>query len=388
MPVKNRLADLSTEVAMWRRDMHRHPELLFDTVRTAGLVEDKLRAFGCDEVVTGIGRCGVVGIIKGRQAKSGQVIGLRADMDALPIKEETGLDHASQRDGKMHACGHDGHTAMLLGAAQYLAETRHFDGHVAVIFQPAEEGGGGGREMVEDGLIERFGISEMYGMHNLPGLDVGRFAIRKGPFFAAADSFEIIVNGKGGHAAFPHESIDPVLVGAHIVTAVQSLVSRNLDPVHQAVISITAFRTESDAFNVIAPRAVMKGTMRTLDRDDRRCLTLRLEEIVTNTAAAFGASADFEFRPGYPVMVNSAAHTDYAAAAADRVSGQVNADAAINMGAEDFSYMLEACPGAYIFTGNGSSAPLHHPAYDFNDDAIPFGCSWWVEMAESRLPID
>ena len=386
MPVRNRFAELNDEIARWRRDLHSHPELLFDTERTAMLVADKLREFGCDEVATGIGRCGVVGVIKGRTAASGKTIGLRADMDALPIHEATGLSYASKVDGVMHACGHDGHTSMLLGAARYLAETRNFDGHVAVIFQPAEEGGGGGKEMVDDGLMERFGISEVYGMHNTPDLPIGEFAIRPGPFFAAADSFEILIEGKGGHAALPHLAVDPTVVGAHIVVAVQTLISRQIDPVHQAVVSITSFRTDTDAFNVIPQSVSLKGTVRTLDADDRLMLERRLNDIVASTSAAFGAVGTLIYHKGYPVMVNSVEETGFAVESALRVSGRVEANAPVNMGAEDFSYMLDERPGAYIFVGNGQSAPLHHPQYDFNDEAIPFGCSWWVEIAESRLP--
>jgi amidohydrolase len=265
MPIRNRIAEWHDEIADWRRDLHAHPELLFDTHRTAGIVADKLSAFGCDEVVTGIGRTGVVGVIRGRTDRSGRVIGLRADMDALPIVEATGAAHASTVPGRMHACGHDGHTAMLLGAARYLAETRNFDGTAVVIFQPAEEGGGGGREMVEDGMMERFAIDEVYGMHNMPGLPVGQFAIRPGPFFAAADEFAITVTGKGGHAAKPHDAIDTTLVASHIVIALQSIASRNVDPVGEVVVSVTSFRTGSDAHNVIPETVRLRGTVRSHD---------------------------------------------------------------------------------------------------------------------------
>ena len=269
MPVKNRFAELLPEITAWRRDLHENPEILFETHRTSAIVAEKLAEFGCDTIETGIGRTGVVGVIRGRTDTAGKVIGLRADMDALPIVEATGLEYASKIDGAMHACGHDGHTAMLLGAAKYLSETRNFDGTVVVIFQPAEEGGGGGREMCEDGMMDKFGIQEVYGMHNWPGMPVGSFSIRSGAFFAAVDTFEIIVEGKGGHAAKPHETVDSIFVAAHTVTALQSIASRNADPVDQAVVSVTSIESSSNAFNVIAQRTHMKGTVRTMSKDMR-----------------------------------------------------------------------------------------------------------------------
>jgi amidohydrolase len=269
MPVKNRFAELHDEITAWRRDLHENPEIMFETHRTAAIVAEKLTAFGCDEVVTGIGRTGVVGVIKGQANGSGKVVGLRADMDALPIHEATGLPYASKVDGAMHACGHDGHTAMLLGAAKYLAETRNFDGTVVVIFQPAEEGGGGGREMCEDGLMDRFGITEVYGMHNWPDLPLGHFAIRPGPFFAATDQFDIVVRGKGTHAAFPHQGVDSTVVASHIVVALQSIVARNVDPLHSVVVSVTSVQTDGTAYNVIPGAVALRGTVRTLDPDMR-----------------------------------------------------------------------------------------------------------------------
>ncbi len=385
MAIRNRFSEWHDEIAGWRRDLHRHPELLFDTHRTSAFVADLLRQFGCDEVVTGIGRTGVVGLIHGRVRKSGRVVGLRADMDALPIHETSDVEHASQVAGRMHACGHDGHTSMLLGAARYLAETRNFDGSVAVIFQPAEEGGGGGREMVEDGMMERFNVHEVYGMHNMPGLSVGEFAIRSGPFFAAADTITIRVEGLGGHAARPEKVIDTTLVASHIVVALQTIVSRNVHPLKSAVLSITSFRTESEAYNVIPGRVELRGTVRTLDKDVRSDIRRRIELVSGSTAAAFGARAEMAFEDGYPVTVNCKRETGHAADAASRVSGAVDTNAGIVMGAEDFSFMLNKRPGAYIVTGNGDTAPLHHPDYDFNDEAILPGCSWWVEIAESRL---
>ncbi len=384
MPIRNRFAELLPEITAWRQDFHAHPELLFDCHRTAGVVAGKLRDFGCDEVVEGIGRTGVVGVIRGKRTGSGRVVGLRADMDALPIYEATGLDYASKEAGKMHACGHDGHTAMLLGAAKYLAETRNFDGTVVVIFQPAEEGGGGGDEMCRDGMMERFGIQEVYGMHNWPGHAAGSFAIRPGAFFAATDQFEIAVEGLGGHAAKPHQCIDTTVVAAHLVIALQTIVSRNADPTREAVVSVTSFVTESQAFNVIPQHVTLRGTVRTMDPAIRELAETRIKALAEHTAAAFGAKAHVEYRRGYPVMVNSETETGYAAEAARAVSGDC-ATAPLVMGGEDFAYMLEERPGAYILVGNGDTADVHHPQYNFNDSVIPAGCSFWVELAERRL---
>ena len=386
MPVKNRFAELLPEITAWRRDFHENPEILFEVHRTAGKVAELLRGFGCDEVVEGIGRTGVVGVIKGKTDTKGRVIGLRADMDALPIHEATGLDYASKTPGKMHACGHDGHTAMLLGAAKYLSETRNFDGTAVVIFQPAEEGGGGGREMVNDGMMDRFGIQEVYGMHNWPGLPVGSFAIREGALMAAADQFEIVVTGKGGHAAKPHDSIDTTLVASHIVVALQSIASRNVDPLKQVVVSVCTFRTESEAHNVIPQTVLLKGTVRTMDPAVQDYVERRISEIADGTAMAFGATAAVKYMRGYPVTVNAPENTGYAIEVAQKVSGQVDANVAPQMGAEDFSYMLNARPGAYIFLGNGDTAMVHHPAYNFDDNAIPFGSSWYAGMVEERMP--
>jgi len=387
MPIKNRLAEMHAEITAWRRDLHQNPELMFDTHRTAASVAAKLREFGCDEVVEGIGQTGVVGIIKGRSDTRGHVVGLRADMDALPIYEVTGLPYASNTPGKMHACGHDGHTAMLLGAAKYLAETRNFDGTTAVIFQPAEEGGGGGLAMVKDGLIERFGIKEVYGMHNSPGLPVGSFSIRPGPFYAATDQFAIDVVGRGGHAAKPHATVDTTVVASHIVLALQTIASRNADPLQSIVVSVTSFRTESDAYNVIPERVQLRGTLRTFDKELRKFAEERIKAIAAQTAAAFGGNAVVDWQPGYPSMVNAERETEFAAQVAEKISGKVDANAAALMGGEDFAYMLEVCPGAYIQVGNGDTADVHHPAYDFNDEAIPHGTSYWAELVETRMPI-
>ncbi len=385
MPVKNRFAELQDEITAWRRDLHENPEILFETHRTSAIVAEKLEEFGCDEVVTGIGRTGVVGVIKGKATGSGKVIGLRADMDALPIHEQTGLDYASKTDGAMHACGHDGHTAMLLGAAKYLAETRNFDGTVVVIFQPAEEGGGGGKEMCDDGMMERFGIQEVYGMHNWPGKPVGSFAIRSGPFFAATDQFDIHFEGKGGHAAKPHETIDTTVMGAQAVTALQTIASRNADPIDQVVVAVTSFETSSKAFNVIPQKVHLRGTVRTLSPEMRDLAEERIKGICEGIAATFGGKVEVIYHRGYPVMVNSDEQTEFAVEVAKSVSGDCE-EAPLVMGGEDFAFMLEERPGAYILVGNGDTAMVHHPEYNFNDEAIPAGCSWWAEIVEQRMP--
>ena len=385
MPVINRVADLADEVTEWRRDMHAHPELLYEVHRTAALVADKLRAFGCDEVVTGIGRTGVVGVIKGRRGGGGKVIGLRADMDALPIEEATNAPYKSQTPGLMHACGHDGHTAMLLGAAKYLAETRNFDGTAIMIFQPAEEGGGGGKAMVEDGLITRFGIQEVYGLHNWPGHPVGAFAIRPGPVMAAADRFTITIEGRGGHAAHPNKCIDTLLVASQVVVALQSITSRNVDPLESAVLSVCSFKS-GDTYNVIPQHATLLGTVRTLKPEVQDLVEARISEVTKAVATAFGATAHVDYVRGYPVTFNHPDQTEFMAKVAEMVGAGVKTDIPPQMGAEDFSYMLQERPGAYIFLGNGDSAQCHHPAYDFDDTAIPYGVSLWAKIIEERMP--
>lgn len=387
MPVRNRFAELLPEITAWRRDFHEHPELMYDLPRTSGKVAELLRGFGVDEVVEGIGGTGVVAVIRGRSDTRGRGIGLRADMDALPIPEQTGLAYASKTPGKMHACGHDGHTSILLGTAKYLAETRNFDGTVVCIFQPAEEGGAGAKAMIDDRLMDRFPIDEVYGLHNAPGLPVGAFAIRPGPLQASADEFTITVTGKGGHAAEPHKAIDTTLVACQIVVALQSVVSRNIDPLESLVLTVGTFRTDSSASNVIPQQAVMSGTVRALDGAMRDLAEQRIKAIVKATAEAYGATAVVEYERGYPVTVNTPENTEYAARAAESVAGQVIRDLKPIMPAEDFSYMLQERPGAYIFLGNGDSAMCHHPAYDFNDQAIPAGCSYFVTLIEDRLPV-
>ena len=388
MPIVNRVADLQPDIQAWRREIHQHPELLYDVHRTAAFVADRLREFGCDEVATGLGRTGVVGVIKGRKPAGSadiKVIGLRADMDALPIEEATDLPYASKTKGLMHACGHDGHTAMLLGAARYLAETRNFAGDAVVIFQPAEEGGAGAAAMIKDGLMDRFAIDQVYGMHNGPGIAVGSFAIRPGPIMASTDSVDIKIVGLGGHAARPHICIDSVLVGAHLITALQSIVSRSVDPLESAVISICEFHA-GDARNVIPQTAVLKGTVRTLTAKVRALVEKRVREVVAGVAQITGARIDLSYERGYPVTVNHAAQTDVAIEVAKAIAGEANVlESPPMMGAEDFSYMLEARPGAFIFCGNGDSAGLHHPAYNFNDEAIVFGTSYWVKLVENTL---
>jgi amidohydrolase len=387
MPIVNRIAGMKDEITEWRRDFHENPELLYDVHRTAGIVAQKLAAFGCDEVVPGIGKTGVVGVIRGRANGSGKVIGLRADMDALPIQEATGKAYASKVAGKMHACGHDGHTAMLLGAAKYLAETRNFDGTAIVIFQPAEEGGAGGRAMVEDGMMERFGVQEVYGLHNQPNMPLGSFALRPGPFLAASDRVQVTIEGKGGHAAKPDKCIDPIVVGAHIITALQSVVARNLDPLDSGVISICMFHA-GDAGNVIPATAELKGTARSLRPHVRDMLERRFVEVAEGTARLLGANAKAVYERGYPVTANHPRETTFAAEVAAKVAGADKVDANVTpvMGGEDFSYMLEARPGAFIFMGIGPGAGLHNPGYDFNDEAIPHGTSFWAQLVETAMP--
>jgi hippurate hydrolase len=387
MPIINRFAEFQDDIAEWRQDFHRHPELLYDVHRTASVVADRLMSFGVDEVATGIGRTGVVAVIRGRKTESGKVIGLRADMDALPIAESTGKEYASVNPGRMHACGHDGHMAMLLGAARYLAETRNFDGTAVLIFQPAEEGGAGGKAMIDDGLMDRFAIGEVFGMHNMPGIAPGAFALRPGPLLASTDEFSIEITGRGGHAALPHKTADPLLAATAIVGALQTIVSRSVDPLEAAVVSVTQINV-GDTTNVIAEKGKIAGTARTLKAEIRDLVERRMGEIVAGIAAAHGVEAKLRYKRSYPVTRNHPEQTALAASVASGVAGaeRVATDIAPIMGGEDFAYMLEARPGAFIFIGNGDTAGLHSPAYDFNDAIIPAGCSYWAKLVETAMP--
>ncbi|MDD7911723.1 M20 family metallopeptidase [Pseudovibrio exalbescens] len=388
MPIVNRLAELHDEITAWRRDFHENPEILYETHRTAARVAELLESFGVDDITTGIGQTGVVGVIKGKNGGAGKTIGLRADMDALPLTETSGKPWASKHPGKMHACGHDGHTAMLLGTAKYLAETRNFDGTVVLIFQPAEEGGAGAKAMINDGLMTRWNIDEVYGLHNMPGLPVGEFAIRPGPLMAATDEFQITIKGLGGHAARPYETIDPIVVGAQLVTALQSIVSRNTNALEAAVISVTVFEAGS-AFNIVPETAKLRGTVRTLSNDVREMIETRMKAMVESVCAAHGATADILYDKGYPVTNNHADQTDFAVQVAREVTGsadKVNSEVNPTMGGEDFSFMLEERPGAFIFAGNGDTAKVHNPAYDFNDELIPYGCSYFIKLVETAMP--
>ncbi|HZY69022.1 MAG TPA: M20 aminoacylase family protein [Devosia sp.] len=386
MPIINRVAEFQREIAEWRQDFHRHPELQYDVHRTAGRVAELLRSFGADEVVTGIGRTGVVAVIRGRNGGAGRVIGLRADMDALPIAERSGKQYASTVAGKMHACGHDGHTAMLLGAAKYLAETRNFEGTAVLIFQPAEEGGAGGRAMLQDGLVERFGIEEFYGLHNMPGIPAGQFGIRPGGIMAATDEFQITVEGQGGHAAMPHNTVDPVVIAAQLILALQTIVSRNVDPMREALLSVTMLEAGT-AFNVIPRTVKLTGTVRTLDESVRKFMEERIRAVAAGISATYGATASIYYRNGYPVTVNAPGPTEFAASVARSISGASSVEADGTMGGEDFAYMLQARPGAYIFLGNGDSTELHSDTYDFNDEIIPAGVSYWVKLVETAMPV-
>lgn len=385
MPILNRAAELQAEVSEWRRHLHANPELLYDVENTAAFVAAKLAEFGVDEIVTGIGRTGVVGVIKGR-GTSTRAIGLRADMDALPLDEISGKPWSSRVPGLMHACGHDGHTAMLLGAARHLAETRNFNGRVVVIFQPAEEGGAGALAMVQDGLMERFAVEEVYGMHNMPGQPVGTFSIRKGGIMAAPDKFFITVKGRGGHAAEPHKAIDPIAIGAQIVTNLQLIASRNANPLRSVVVSVTRFNAGT-THNIIPEEASLAGTVRSLDEAVRDLAEARIRDIARGIASANGAEADVVYERACPVTVNHTAETEHAARAAIDIVGKDRVDTEVDpsMAGEDFAFMLKARPGAYIMVGHGDTPGLHNPAYDFNDEILPYGISYWVRLAEQRL---
>ena len=389
MPIVNRIADFHDDMTGWRRHLHAHPELGYEEVETAAFVAEKLRAFGVDEVHTGIGKTGVVGVIRGTQEGAGAV-GLRADMDALPIMEASGVAHASLNPGKMHACGHDGHTTMLLGAARYLAETRRFAGTTYLFFQPAEEGKAGAKAMMDDGLFERFPVDQVYGLHNWPGLTSGTFGMCKGPAMAASDEFRISLTGRGSHAAMPHASLDPVTAGAAIVQSLQTIVARQVDPIDNAVVSVTQFHA-GDAFNVIPEKAVLAGTVRTFRPATRDFCEQRLREIAGGIASAMGVTCDVFYRRGYPPTVNHDRESDLAADTAAEIVGETQVDRAPApaMGAEDFSFMLEEKPGSYIWLGVGGAEEgkiLHSPYYDFNDEALTVGASYWARLVERLLP--
>jgi hippurate hydrolase len=390
MPVINRIAEFHPEMTAWRRDFHMHPELGFEEHRTSAIVAEKLRAFGCDEVVTGIARTGVVGVIHGARGKTGRAIGLRADMDALPIQEQTGLPHASTIPGKMHACGHDGHTTMLLGAARYLCETRNFDGTVYVVFQPAEENLAGGGVMVREGLFERFPMQRIFGLHNWPGMPEGTFLWREGPVMAAVANLDVTITGKGAHGALPYQGNDPIVIAAAIVQALQSVVARNLDAADAGVITIGMIQG-GDTYNVIPETVRMLGTARWFLPEVGDTLERRFTELVTGIAASFGATATAVFERAYPATINEAESTQLARQAAEAVAGpqRVVHMPKPTMGAEDFAYMLQACDGAYLMLGgqrSATDASVHHPLYDFNDEILPIGASWWVTLAEQLLP--
>ncbi|WP_062017727.1 M20 aminoacylase family protein [Aureimonas sp. AU4] len=387
MPVNNRIAAEAPKIAEWRHALHRIPEILYDLPDTARFIAARLREIGCDEVVEGIGGTGVVGLIHGREG--GPVVGLRADMDALPIAEAADLPYRSERADAMHACGHDGHMAMLLGGAEALAATRRFRGTVAVIFQPAEEGGAGAKAMIEDGLLDRFAISRVFGMHNLPGLPLGHFAIRPGPIMASTDEFTLQLRGRGSHAAIPQQGFDPILAGSALVQALQQIASRNVDPLDSVVVSVTQFHA-GFAHNVIPETATVSGTVRSLTARTRDLAERRIREIAAGIGAAQGVEIEVDYDRNYPVTLNHAGEAAFCADVAAEVAGEsaVNRDTVPLMGGEDFSYMLEQRPGAFIFVGNGASAGLHHPAYDFNDEAIPFGSSYWLTLAERALPLE
>ena len=385
MPVLNRAAEIAREAAGWRRHLHTIPELEFDLPETAGFIAARLREIGVDELHTGIARTGMVALIRGRLGE-GPTVALRADMDALPIREATGLPHASQNLGRMHACGHDGHSAMLLGAAKHLAETRNFAGTVALIFQPAEENGGGGEVMVKEGIMERFGIASVYGLHNVPGVPVGHFATRPGPIMASTAEFDITITGRGGHAAHPDETVDPIVAGAQIVSALQSIAARNADPVESLVVSVTQFHA-GDAYNVIPQTATIAGTVRALRPELGNLAEHRLKALVSGLAQAHGATAEIAYVTSYPVTVNHDAETALAASVARGFAGdtQVRDDVPPTLGGEDFAFMLQARPGCFMYIGNGDTAGLHHPEYDFNDETIAHGITYWVKLAETVL---
>ena len=386
MPALNRIAAYAAEMKAWRHHLHAHPELAFDCHDTAAFITERLHEFGVDEIHMGIARSGVVAIINGTGA--GPTIGLRADMDALPIHEATGADHASTVAGKMHACGHDGHVTMLLGAAKYLCETRRFAGRVALIFQPAEEDGGGAQVMVDEGMMDRFEVSRVFGIHNAPNVPFGHFLTNAGPLMAAVDTATVMVTGKGGHGATPHDCVDPIVAVVAMVQAVQTIITRNIHALDEVVISVTQIHAGT-ASNIIPETAWFCATIRSFSPSTRELLKKRFHEVVQGHAAAFGVTAAVDYAWGYPATVNHADEAAFAASVARDVAGAaaVNDNAPREMGSEDFSYMLEARPGAYLFMGTGLGAGLHHPAFDFNDEAAPLGASFFARLVETAQPV-
>ena len=380
------------ELRRIRRDIHAHPELAFHENRTSQLVADQLAAWGI-EVHRGLAKTGLVGVVKGKQSSSGRAIGLRADMDCLPMHETSNIAHRSTHAGRMHACGHDGHTAMLLGTARYLAQTRNFDGTAYLIFQPAEEGGGGGKVMVEEGLFDRFPANEVYAVHNWPGLPPGQMAVRPGPVMAATDEIVLTIRGKGGHAAMPHITVDPVVITAQVITALQTIASRNANPLDAIVVSVCSVETsQTGVFNVIPDFVKLIGTVRSFRPETRDLAEARVREIVAGISHAMGGSAQIEYKRGYPSTINSEREAIFAAKVGERVFGRNNVftDAEPTMGGEDFSYMLQARPGAYVFLGQGggpNNCFLHNPGYDFNDEVIPLGAGYLAALIEESLPL-
>ena len=384
MPVVNRIAAFAEDMTAWRRHLHQNPELGFDCHGTARFVADRLRDFGVDEVHEGIATSGVVAVIHGN--RPGPAIGLRADMDALPMEEQTGAPYASQVPGRMHACGHDGHTTMLLGAARYLAETRNFAGTAVLLFQPAEEMGGGGEAMVKEGVLDRWDVREVYAMHTDPGTPLGHIVTTSGPIMAAVDDFWITLRGKGGHAAYPHDTVDPIPAACALVSAFQTIPSRNADPMHQLVVSVTQVHAGS-AINVIPEEALVTGTVRSFDAGHQAMARRRIEEIAQGTAATFGLSVEIDYQIGYPATINDPGRTAFAADVAREVAAAVDDRMTPGMGAEDFAFMLQARPGAYVFLGNGDTPFCHHPAFDFDDRAAPIGASYLARLIERALPL-
>lgn len=386
MPIVNRIAEFSEDMKTWRRHLHTIPELSFDCPKTAAFIKERLEEIGVDEIHTGIAQTGIVAIINGKG--DGDTIGLRADFDALPIEEETGVAYASTHPGKMHACGHDGHTAMLLGAAKYMAETRNFSGRVALIFQPAEEDGGGAEIMCKEGMMDRFNIKQVYGIHNFPGAELGKFHTTPGPIMAAVDMVTITITGRGGHGAMPHETADPVVAACGIVQAIQTIGSRNVHSAEEKVISITQIHTGT-ASNIIPETAMINGTVRTFNKDTQALIRRRMEDVVAGQAASYGVTAVLDYEVGYPATINDVAGAAFATQVAQEVVGHAKVDGAFAKvaGSEDFAYMLEERPGAYLFLGAGDGAGLHHPMFNFNDEIAPIGASFFARVVETAQPV-